>query len=80
MHVGTNNAEKEMRTLLVNIDWNNLLMNKTATECWTCLKDNIQGITKRFVMLRKQGKGPGRNTCQKRLIEKLLPNRCCGGI
>ena len=27
-----------MRTYLANIDWNNLLKNKTATECWTCLK------------------------------------------
>ena len=27
-----------IRTYLANIDWNNLLKNKTATECWTCFK------------------------------------------
>ena len=70
---------KEMRTYLANVGWNNLLKNKTATECWTCLKYEIEGITKKFVPLGKQGKGPGRNTCQKRLLEKLLTNRCYVG-
>ena len=40
---------KEMRTYLANIDWNNLLKNKTATECWTCLKYEIEGIIEKFV-------------------------------
>ena len=49
---------KEMRTYLVNIDWNNLLKNKTARECWTCLKDEIEPfecITERCFTSRKQG-------------------------
>ena len=33
-----------MRTYLANIDWNNLVKNKTATECWTCLKYEIEGF------------------------------------
>ena len=37
------------------------------------------GITKRLVPLRKQGKGPGRN-CQNRLLEKLLTSRFCVGV
>ena len=37
-----------------------------------------EGITEKFVPLRKKGKDPGRNTCQKRLLEKMLTNRCCG--
>ena len=45
-----------MRTYLANIDWNSLLKNKTATECWTCLKYEIEGIIEKFVPLRKQGK------------------------
>ena len=45
-----------MRTYLANIDWNNLLKNKTAIECWTCLKYEIKGIIEKFVPLRKQGK------------------------
>ena len=67
---------KVMRTYLANIDWNNLLKNKTATECWTCLKYEIEGIIEKFIPLRKD---PGKNTCQKKLLEKLLTNRCCGG-
>ena len=70
---------KVMRTYLANIDWNNLLKNKTARECWTCLKYEIEGIIEKFVPLRKQGKRSMKNTCQKRLLEKLLTNRCCGG-
>ena len=67
-----------MRTYLANIYWNNLLKNKTATECWTCLKYEIEGIIEKCVPLRNKGKGPGRNICQKRLLEKLLTNRFCG--
>ena len=50
-----------------------------ATQCWTCLKYKIESTTERFVSLRKQGTSPGRNTCQKRLLEKMLTNRCSGG-
>ena len=39
---------KEMRTYLANIDWNNLLKNKTGTECWTCLKYEIEGIIEKL--------------------------------
>ena len=53
-----------MRTYLANIDWNNLLTNKTAQN----FKDEIEGITERIVPLRIQGKGPRRNTCQKKLL------------
>ena len=47
---------KVMKTYLANIDWNNLLKNKTATECWTCLNCEIEGIIQNFFPLRKQGK------------------------
>ena len=59
-----------MRTYLTNIDWNNLLKNKTATECWTCLKDEIEGITERFVPLRKQGKRSMKKHLLKEAIRK----------
>ena len=39
---------KDMRKCLANIDWNNLLKNNTATECWTCLKYEIEGISETF--------------------------------
>ena len=67
---------KEMRTYQAKRDWNNLLKNKKKqeTECWTYLKDEIEGITEIFVLVRKQGKGPVRNTCQKRILVKI-PNK-----
>ena len=62
---------KEMRTYLVNIDWDNLLKNKTATECWTCLKDEIEGITETFVSLRKQGNRSREKHLSKEAIRKI---------
>ena len=62
---------KEMRTYLADTDWNNLLKNKAATECWTCLIYEIEGI------IEKLGKRSRKK--QLRLLEKLFTNRCCGG-
>ena len=45
---------KEMRTYLANTDWSNLLKNKTATECWTCLKYEIEGIIVKFFPTREK--------------------------
>ena len=59
---------KEMRTYLANIDWNNLLKNKTATSCWTCLIYEIEGIIKQFVPLIK--------TREKVLEEKKEKKNC----
>ena len=60
-----------MRTHLANIGWNNLLKNNTATECWTCLKDEIEGITEIFVPLRKQGKSSRKKHLSKEAIRKI---------
>ena len=62
---------KEMRTYLANIDWNNLLKNKTATECWTRLKYEIEGIIEKFVPLRKQGKRSRKKHLSKEAIGKI---------
>ena len=35
---------KVMRTYLANIVWNNLLKNKTATECRTCLNMRLRAL------------------------------------
>ena len=40
---------KDMRTYLANIVRNNLLKNKTATKCWTCLKDEIEGMLLKYL-------------------------------
>ena len=34
-----------MRTYLAKLDWNNMLRNKTAIECCTILKYEIESIT-----------------------------------
>ena len=47
---------KDMRKYLAKLDWNNMLMNKTAIECWNILKYEIEGIIDKFVPLKKQGK------------------------
>ena len=70
---------KEMRTYLANIDWNNLLKKKTATECWTCLKDEIEGITGRFVTLRKQGKRPRKKYLPKEAIREIADKQMLWG-
>ena len=60
-----------MRTYLANIDWNNLLKTKAATECWTCLKYEIEGIIEKFVPLRKQGKRFMKKHLSKEAIRKI---------
>ena len=60
-----------MRTYLANVDWNNLLKNKTPTECWTCLKYEIEGIIEKFVPLRKHGKRSRKKHLSKEAIRKI---------
>ena len=68
-----------MRTYLANIDWNNWLKNKAATECWTYLKYEIEGIIMKFVPLIKHGKRSRKKHLSKEDLEKKFTNRCCGG-
>ena len=60
-----------MRTYLANLDWNNLLKNKTATECGACLKYEIEGIIEKFVPLRKQWKRSWKKHLSKQGIRKI---------
>ena len=70
---------KEMRTYLANIDWNNFLKNNTATECWTCLKYEIEGIIEKFVPLRKQGKRSRKKHLTKEAIRKIAHKQMLWG-
>ena len=45
-----------MRKYLAKLDWNNMLMNKTAIECWNIIKYEIESSIDKFVPLKKQGK------------------------
>ena len=47
---------KDMRKYLAKLDWNNMLMNKTAIECWNILKYEIESIIDKFVPLEKTRK------------------------
>ena len=47
---------KDTRKYLTKLDWNNMLRNKTAIECWNILKYVIEIITDPFVPLKKQEK------------------------
>ena len=45
-----------MRKYLAKLYWNNMLMNKTAIECWNIIKYEIESIIDKFVPFQKQGK------------------------
>ena len=62
---------KDMRKYLAKLDWNNMLMNKTAIECWNILKYEIESIIDKFVPLKKQGKRSRKKHLSKEAIRKI---------
>ena len=63
---------KHMRKYLATLDWNNMLMNKTAIECWNILKYEIESIIDKFVPLKKQGKWSRKKHLSKEAIRKIV--------
>ena len=63
---------KDMRKYLAKLDWNNMLMNKTAIECWNILKYEIESIINKFVPFQKQGKGCRKKHLSKEAIRKIV--------
>ena len=63
---------KDMRKYLAKLDWNNMLMNKTAIECWNILKYEIESIIDKFVPFRKQGKRCRKKHLSKEAIRKIV--------
>ena len=61
-----------MRKYLAKLDWNNMLMNKTAIECWNILKYEIESIIDIFVPLKKQGKRFRKKHLSKEAIRKIV--------
>ena len=59
-----------MRKYLAKLDLNNMLMNKTATECWKILKYEIENIINKFVPLKRQGKRSRKKHLSKKAIRK----------
>ena len=60
-----------MRKYLAKIDWNNILENKTATECLNMLKCDIYCIVDKFIPLKKQGKRSKKKHQSKEAIIKI---------
>ena len=63
---------KDMRKYLAKLDWNNMLMNKTAIECWNILKYEIESIIDKFVPFQKQGKRCRKKHLSKEAIRKIM--------
>ena len=61
-----------MRKYLAKLDWFNMLMNKTAIECWNILKYEIESIIDTFVPLKKQGKRSRKKHLSKEAIRKIV--------
>ena len=59
-----------MKEYLAKIDWNNILKNKTATECWNILKSEIDCVVDNCVPLKNRGNGQRRNTYRRKPLEK----------
>ena len=63
---------KDMRKYLAKLYWNNMLMNKTAIECWNILKYEIVSIIDKFAPLKKQGKRSRKKHLSKEAIRKIV--------
>ena len=50
---------KDIRNYLAKLDWNNMLRNKTAIECWNILKYEIERTIEQFVSLKKNPRKTG---------------------
>ena len=63
---------KDMRKYLAKLDWNNMLINKTAVKCWHILKYEIESIIDKFVPFQKQGKRCRKIHLSKEAIRKIV--------
>ena len=61
---------KDMRKYLAKLDWSNMLMNKTAIECWNILKYEIESIIDKCVPLKKTRKTVQKETLVERSYYK----------
>ena len=52
-----------MKKWLVKLDWNNLLRNKIAIECWNIIKYYTESVIDKFVPLKNKENGLETNTC-----------------
>ena len=60
-----------MRKYLAKIDWNNILKNKTTTECWNVFKRKIDCIVSKFDPLKKTWETVKKKHLPKEAIRKI---------
>ena len=64
---------KDMRKYLGKLDWNNVLMDKTAIKCWNILLFEIESTIDKFVLFEKNKEnGLERNTCRNKLFKNSV--------
>ena len=63
---------EDMRKYVAKLDWNNMLRNKTAIDCWNILKYEIESIIDKYVPLKKQGKRSRKKQLSKEAIRKIV--------
>ena len=63
---------KDIRKHLAKLDWNNMLRNKTAIECWNILKYQIKSIIDTFVPFKRQGKRSRKKHLSTEAIKKIV--------
>ena len=56
------------------------MKNKTATECWTILRGEIDGAIDSFVPMKKQGKRSKKKHLSKEAFRKIRHKILCGGF
>ena len=62
---------KEIRKSLAHIDWNDKMKNKTATECWSILRGELDSAIDSFVPMKKQGKSSKKKHLPKEASRKI---------
>ena len=54
-----------------NIEWNDKMKNKTATECWNILRSELDSAIDRYVPMKKQGKRSKKKHLSKEAFGKI---------
>ena len=62
---------KEIRKRLAQIDWNDKMKNKTATECWNILRGEMDSAIDSFFPMKKQGKRSKKKHLSKETFRKI---------
>ena len=63
---------EEIRNRLTVIDWNAIMNNKTATECWNLLRGELDSAIDSYVPMKKQGKRHKKKHLSKEAFRKII--------